>query len=516
MPIHQQIQHIFVLALENRSFDHVFGSLALKRTQPEWMQQQDGVDAVTGQPTCLDLPDLQFVSRVTPPDGSTPSTMSPMSPASIVDFDPPHEYRHAFLMQNATAPGDWLNVLRNSPLPPMSPDVVAPAIRNHPKLWQAASYLDMDTSTSSFRRLAEEFAVCDRWFSGLPGPTFPNRCFLHAASANGLYDSPTGLELFENLTIDGIQFKNGTVFTSLEAKPNPIDWRIYFGSRFPQAYFLKHMTIWEWAEKYFNFSSDFASHLQQKSIQPGYIFIEPDYGALIGSQMFAGGTCQHPPTSFSSGENLIASTYELIRNSAYWNTSVLIVTYDENGGFYDHARPDGLVTPPGDGSDYADGCAKLPENQGFPGCAFDRLGYRVPTLVISPFIKRNTIDHRQYEHASIPATILSQFGRQPLTERDAHAASIWQLLSADLQRVDGTPTEAPRSIRPVNPSVVPDAPAITAISDSERTHALPAIKFKRDLQVQQDLNDLENMTTPDQLADFGKNIPAVLPPKLIS
>jgi phospholipase C len=124
---------------------------------------------------------------------------------------------------------------------------------------------------------------------------------------------------------------------------------------------------------------------------------------------------------------LIKCVYESIRSSPLWNDSLLIITWDEHGGFYDHVAPPAAV-PPGD--TVAD-----PSHSQF-GFVFDRYGPRVPALVISPRIPRNLIDHRVYDHTSILATLEARFGMPPLTQRDAAATSLLPLLSLPGPRND--------------------------------------------------------------------------------
>jgi phospholipase C len=162
------------------------------------------------------------------------------------------------------------------------------------------------------------------------------------------------------------------------------------------------------------------------------VFIEPDYGNILPgtSEDYTCGNSQHPLDDITAGERLIKDTYEAIRNSELWESSVLIITWDEHGGFVDHVEP-GPAVPPGDGVAEA-------ENVHY-GFGFDVLGPRVPAIVISPLIPQNVIDHTGYDHASIPATIERNFGLDPLTARDAAANDLLHLLSLETPRSD-TPT----------------------------------------------------------------------------
>jgi phospholipase C len=165
----------------------------------------------------------------------------------------------------------------------------------------------------------------------------------------------------------------------------------------------------------------------------------------VASDTYRGGQSQHPLDDVRSGETLIKSAYEALRNSPLWDTSLLIVTWDEHGGFYDHlgAVPGGAPSPgdkavtPGDVNKY--------------GFNFQQYGPRVPAVIVSPRIPQNLIDHRTYDHASIPATAEKIFGIPPLTERDRRVRDVTSLMSLPQPR----PTPATLPEPAAAPSVTP-------------------------------------------------------------
>jgi phospholipase C len=130
----------------------------------------------------------------------------------------------------------------------------------------------------------------------------------------------------------------------------------------------------------------------------------------------------------SGGEGLIKATYEAIRNSPLWNRSLLIITYDEHGGFYDSV-------PPGPAPSPADGSPNDPALNA-NGFIFDRYGVRVPTIVISPLIPAGSVDHTLYDHTSVLATLEQLYHVPPLTKRDAAANAVLGLLSLATPRTD--------------------------------------------------------------------------------
>ena len=278
--------------------------------------------------------------------------------------------------------------------------------------------------------LAQEFAICDNWHASMPGPTWPNRMFVHAASSGGLDHSPTNQEIVGWETIGGFQFKAGSIFDALKLKG--ISHRIYAGDDFPMVAALKGISLFE-----IHHYSEFAGDLSQNTFPYGYVFVEPSYDVL---NEYRNSTSQHPLTDITLGEGLIKETYEALRNSAIWDTSVLIITWDEHGGFYDHVTPPAAVAP---------GDSQPNDEYNQYGFTFEQYGPRVPAIVISPLVPKNTIDHRLYDHASIPAMIKAVFGAGPLTARDGQANSPHQLFSLQSARQDAPATlQAPMTVAP--------------------------------------------------------------------
>ncbi len=145
------------------------------------------------------------------------------------------------------------------------------------------------------------------------------------------------------------------------------------------------------------------------------------------------GNSQHPLDDVTRGEKLIKRVYETIRNSPHWNDSVLLVTYDEHGGFYDHVPPPAIVSP---GDPITD------DDSNHHNFDFTQLGVRVPAVVVSPLIPRGTIDHTLYDHSSLLATLESMFTINPLSNRDGQANTFNHLLSVTTPRTDA-PTRLP-------------------------------------------------------------------------
>jgi hypothetical protein len=181
---------------------------------------------------------------------------------------------------------------------------------------------------------------------------------------------------------------------------------------------------------------EFASELNDDGYDASYTFIEPNYGNLIPVLTPGDYTCgnsQHPLDDLTRGERLIKTVYETIRNSPLWEKSVLLITYDEHGGFFDHVAPPPAVAP---------GDSVIDPANNHNNFDFKQLGVRVPAIVISPFVPRNTVDGTRYDHTALLATVERLFGTQSITNRDGAANDFLHLLSLATPRTDA-PTTLP-------------------------------------------------------------------------
>jgi phospholipase C len=437
------IEHVFILMLENRAFDHMLGFSGIT-----------GQDAATGGSTQING---LSGSEVNPFDGGMYRVSSGAD--CVMPADPGHEFN---------------NVLEQlcGPEAIYQAGGAYPAINN---IGFVTSYVESGGAVDPSEvmkcfapeqlpvlvALAQEFAVCDNWHASLPGPTWPNRMFVHAASSGGLDHSPTTEEIVEWETIGGFQIKSGTIFDALKKKG--VSHRLYAGDDFPMVAALKGISLFDIQN-----CSNFATDLGQPTYPYSYVFIEPSYDVLND---YKNSTSQHPLTDITLGEGLIKETYEAIRNSPHWNRSILIITWDEHGGFYDHAIPPGAVAP---------GDTVPQDKHNHYGFTFQQYGPRVPAVVISPLIPRNVVDHRLYDHASIPATAEALFGINPLTQRDAKANRLDALLSLSPPRPN-TPTTLPSPAATLGRAVMkmsaPDLSTIAAARPDETVNqgTLPGI-----------------------------------------
>jgi phospholipase C len=416
------VKHVFVLMMENRSFDHLLGFAGVS-----------GADAVTGQPTRADDLVNNPHFNVDPADpgtavfASTPSELKIYSP----DPDPGHEFKNV-LMQLCgvdavypdTVTGKYAAIDNSG----FIASYRASGAPSPAKIMKCFSPEQVPVITT----LASEFALCDHWFASMPGPTWPNRFFVHAASSGGLDDSPSGFQDLTETLLHGYRFQNGTIYDRLDAKH--LEWTVFMGDELPQVFSLHGMNEARLEGRFKNFDH-FEQTINDPNFSTSYIFIEPSYGNVLPLTPgdFTCGNSQHPLDDITRGERLIKKVYETLRNSPHWNDSLLLVTYDEHGGFYDHVSPPAIASP---------GDRITDDDNNHHNFDFTRLGIRVPGIAISPLIPRNIVDHTLYDHSSVLATLGHIFAIDPLTNRDKQANGLDHLLSLSVPRNDA-PAELP-------------------------------------------------------------------------
>ncbi|MEO8150900.1 MAG: alkaline phosphatase family protein [Bacteroidia bacterium] len=423
-----KIEHVFVLMLENRSYDHVFG-----------FSNITGLDSITGEPKTANGVDALIHSNIDP-NGTEVFVNTPADYSlRDIDIDPGHNF------------GRTLTELCG-----MDAQYPDPVTGDYPEINNSGfikTYGNLGSGTPGrimncfskeqlpvLNKLAEEFAVCDNWFSSLPGPTSCNRFFLLAATSGGLEANPKPDYLTIEEIIAGIQggfkFENGHIFDELDSAC--IDWAIFAGDKFPNCILMDGM-IDEQTHKGIGRIYDmdvFKTRVSNPELKEKFIFIEPKYDGNSEwdprTHDYICGNSMHPLDDVTRGEKLVKEVYETIRNSPHWGTSALIIAFDEHGGFYDHVKPPKTV-PPGDIETFSDDGVNF---------KFNQLGVRVPAIIVSPLIKKGVIDSVTYDHTSVLATIERLFGLDHLTERDKNANDFLHLFSLAEARTD-TPATLP-------------------------------------------------------------------------
>ncbi len=422
------IDHLVVLALENRSFDHMLGFL--RHPDPGF----DGVTVTSAfsnpnvpgaTPEAVTVSDDAFPVLPVGPAHSHDEVMKQLAPRRRGRKLQPtnqgfvHSYDRTCRKAGATETIDNPGALIMRCQPPSSVPVLS--------------------------TLALEFAVCTRWFCSVPGETWPNRNYMHAATSDGETD------------ISHRFFFDHTIFEVLSDHGKT--WHIYHGDT-PQTWAFP--ALWDLEARHASWYplAAFAEHVAQDRL-PHYSFLEPNHGIvpLLGDEEAS--NSQHPDnntvewahydrsapddrsvpvggnTDFRRAETLVAHVYEALRaNPAVFERTLLLITYDEHGGFYDHVPPPTGVPAPKDPRGFITRVVDFFRRRGKPRFDFTTLGPRVPAIIVSPHVPARTIEPRLHDHASIPATVRELFVPQapPLTARDRWATPFHTLLTLDTPR----------------------------------------------------------------------------------
>lgn len=416
--------HIVVLMLENRSFDNLLGYLYQKDEVPEG-KKFDGL--YTGD-----------YANPVPPRASGYVPNQTIAPARAADYsapfpDPGEEYQHVNTQlfntidpdsnmgveqQNMTSPYNLPNPM---PTPTMNGFVndyesnlratYGGAIPTYDQFQQIMQCFQPD-QIPVMKTLAKHFAVFDHWYCAVPSQTYCNRAFWHAASSAGKVINP----LEENGTgfpgIDGdltgmkdwmeTVWKLPTIFDRMSEKD--VSWKVY-APIYPlsltnviHGYSFKHPFH---THEY----SDFADDLKNGTL-PQYSFIEPQFLMKHNDQHPSAVKHELAVGTVKLGEDLILEVYNAIKSSTTYRDKILfIITHDEHGGCFDHVPPPSTVPP-------------VAGMKGQCDFTFDRLGVRVPMIMVSSYIQPNTIMNDQFEHTSFIKTVCQKWNLDGLTDRD--------------------------------------------------------------------------------------------------
>jgi phospholipase C len=409
------IEHIVVLMLENQSFDRLLGYLKSVNSYV------DGVDT-------------QNPGQNADPDGGQPYLQAPGAPFTTLQ-DPGHDLDDVLRQIAGGCAGFVADYATKYPNSPRS------------ERQQVVSYFARG-QLPALHTLAENFLVCDRWFSSLPGPTWPNRFFVHSGTSLGHTDMPEGFDPHLHL------YSQPTLYERLSDAQVP--WRIYVGD-FAQSWVMTAQ--WQYPTCYRPMADFYNDAAGAAADFPAYSFIEPSY---FGARQ----NDEHPPYDILLGEQLLAQIYNALRaNEDLWASSLLLVVYDEHGGFYDHVDPNSadpdhtLAIAPDDHTD---------------SFAFDVFGVRVPALLVSPWVDAG-VDHTVFDHTSVLRYAIDKWGLAPLGRRAAAANSLLPLLARTSARTDAPAslTLPPASVALPAAATTRNQTALAAFSRYAEAHIAP-------------------------------------------
>ena len=328
------IDTVVVVMMENRSFDHCFGAATLMERWP--------LNGLTGTESNLDLSGRE---------------VQVFHMENLEVADPPHDWE---------AVHDQWNLGENDGF-----------VREHQRVHansreEVMGYYSREQLPISYA-LAENYTLCDGWFSSVMGPTWPNRFYLHCGTSGGVTNN----------------------------RPNPVLTTIWASLAQAGVTARNYYSDVAWATGAFLPTSpvplapleEFFAAAEQGSL-PQYCLVDPNFGILNP----AGANDDHPDHNVTMGQLFLSTIYAALAQSPQWDRCLLVITYDEHGGFYDHVNPPTTEDAREE---------------------FRQLGFRVPAMVIGPQVRRGCVNSSQLEHVSVLSTLTAKHGLVPLNDRVA-------------------------------------------------------------------------------------------------
>jgi phospholipase C len=399
-----RIKHLVILMLENRAFDHIFGFF---QAQPgQTIENLQGVNSTSSN----------LLDPSQPQSANNPEfVVSQPAPFAVHDKEgPPHSF-NAVCVQlcNSTSGPSATNPVKNNGFVRAYKDDL---LRRTHQLDRSDVAEVMESFSPSqlpaINQLANEFCLCDHWFCEVPGPTMPNRMYIHAATSEGYVHNDFNRD-----------FMSKTVYELVAA--TGLTWCTYF---YDLNEILQFKNLGISPTLFRRFEDRWSADVSAGDL-PNYVFIVPRMTNKKATQSSPAemANSEHAPEDVRYGENLIADVYDaLAANANLFAETALIVTYDEHGGFFDHFAPGPAPNPDGQNSPNPDDKAKWT----VPAFTFDRLGLRVPAVIVSPWIPKGAVVNRPLQHTSVIKTAIDLFGLAgPLNHRDASAASFSDLFT---------------------------------------------------------------------------------------
>ena len=349
-----RIDTIVVVMMENRSFDHMLGHLRAEHEQYRGFpadasnsyEEQGSQHLVRMRPIADLLRDNDLLQ---------------------IPIDPFHSTAHVAIQ------------IADGAMSGFAQDVLPRGEPQTPLTYYTREHIP------NYYTLAEQYLVCDQWFAAHPGGTYPNRWAALGGTmpeVNNIHVDDPRLGFLRDATIFDLLTEEGIDWTYYENNVSMI--RMYGRYRLDDTHVLPYADPLE----------GFAAKAKANALPP-VVFVEP---RITGVPPLAQASDDHPPANLAVGQDFIASVYNALAGSPeQWRRSLLLITYDEHGGFYDHVPPPGTrLGPP----EWMNNVPRL-----HPGGS-DFMGPRVPTFVISPYVNRGAVSHVVFDHLSIIKTIL--------------------------------------------------------------------------------------------------------------
>jgi phospholipase C len=360
------------MMMENRTFDHYLGARSMIEGLPG-----DGLKMSMTNPDLMGKPVSLYV-----PDPNVECVQ-----------DPDHSWDGSHLQWNMGANDGFVK----------QQETAYGAGSHEPMQYMTRTQLPITWA------LADSGTICDRWFASVMGPTIPNRAYFLCATSAGYKD-------------------NGDIIANLHSLPVPTIFNRLEDTQVSWVYYYSNLSIVSAIQSTGQYAIDlgpndgtgkvrrFETFLEDAKAGrlPEVVYIDPAFGP--------GGNDDHPPHHPIDGQELIATVYQALATSPQWKHLVMfLITYDEHGGFFDH------VSPPMTTDDTATAWAGM----GRDVTGFTQLGFRVPSMLVGPYIKPGYVSSVQYDHTSALQQLANTFGFQPLTARQGAATDLSDCIDMD-------------------------------------------------------------------------------------
>jgi phospholipase C len=458
----EQIKHVVVVMLENRSLDNLCGWLYSNGNVPklilpagsarafdgltDGMMNPSNADYFTGA-AAVAVPTARGVASSTVPNPDPAETFANVTaqlygPSGFTQT-PAHSMAGFVLNYAMAAKGEDVSQVMQAHLPGQVPVL---------------------------SQLALNFAISDAWFASVPSQTWPNRAFVHAGTSNGHVDNGS--------PADPLQWDVLTIFNVLESQN--VSWAVYSDAVLtPSLTRTMFPKLWDPdLSSHFHGFAQFQDDCAANALA-SYSFIEPNFLLAPNDA--------HPPHDVEAAEQLLGRIWQAVSTSLGWTETLLIITFDEHGGCFDHVLPPLGSAPPD--------AASSPGDQGF---GFDRFGVRVPTIFVSPYIAAGTVFRSAtavpYDHTSILASLRDWLGIPDAamlgSARIRAAPTFEAVLTLGAPRTD-LPQVSPLNLPTLQVSVAqpPNDLQMSLVSGAARRLALDANQVMAQTQTRQQAID---------------------------
>jgi phospholipase C len=420
------IDTIVVVMMENRSFDHVLGFLS-----HEAFDRRTDVDGLKQHSATFDWDN---------PDDDGSMYGPTATPDSYVPWDMPHGRDEIAHQLDGGSMQGFIKTYFNFQKVDRSP---VPMRFCRPQ--------DIPMTAA----LARHYTVCDRWFSAIPDDTFPNRLMSLSGYTNiddtSVVKPPFGLLPDQTTIFDWLGTKNRDYKIYVDADP--------IANVGPPASMLLMKNQWGNVLKHAHTLDTLAGDWKSSAKAPDVIYCEPffnDFAIAVGVH----GNCNHPPLPMAYGEAFLRKVYTaLAGNPAKWARTMLVICYDEHGGFFDHVAPPKMRCAPPNGSNWAN------------ATAFETMGVRIPAIVVSPLVEEASACHQLFDHTSILQLMVDKFGSpgdlayfgDAAYRKDKGVRSLAEVLTRTTPRPGAVLPSVPADPAPAGPATTPSISEVARI-----------------------------------------------------